>query len=100
MLLALSVLNLTKAVLSILGVASIVGLAIGFAFRDIAENFIASVLLGMRRPFRLGDYITVAGHAGVVPHAEHPRDDQQRAGEAGHRADHHILDEGASRVSA
>jgi small-conductance mechanosensitive channel len=65
-LLALSVLNLTHAVLSILGVASIVGLAIGFAFRDITENFIASVLLGVRRPFRIGDYITVAGYSGVV----------------------------------
>ena len=66
LLLALSVLNLTNAVLSILGVASIVGLAIGFAFRDITENFIASVLLGVRRPFRVGDYISVAGHSGVV----------------------------------
>jgi small-conductance mechanosensitive channel len=66
LMLALSVLNLTRAVLSILGVASIVGLAIGFAFRDITENFIASVLLGVRRPFRIGDYITVAGHSGVV----------------------------------
>jgi small conductance mechanosensitive channel len=65
-LLGLSVLNLTRAVLSILGFASIVGLAIGFAFRDIAENFIASVLLGVRRPFRVGDYVTVAGNAGVV----------------------------------
>src|SRR3954447_23738339 len=66
LLMALSVLDLTNAVLSILGVASIVGLAIGFAFRDITENFIASVLLGVRRPFRVGDYITVAGHSGVV----------------------------------
>lgn len=63
---ALSILNLTHAVLSILGLASIVGLAVGFAFRDIAENFIASVLLGLRRPFQVGDYVTVAGHAGVV----------------------------------
>ena len=52
--------------LSIVGVASIVGLAVGFAFRDITENFIASVLLGVRRPFQIGDFITVAGQAGVV----------------------------------
>lgn len=64
--LGLSVLNLTHAVLSILGLASIVGLAVGFAFRDIAENFIASILLGVRRPFRIGDYVQVAGQAGVV----------------------------------
>jgi small-conductance mechanosensitive channel len=66
LLLALSVLDLTHLVLSILGVAGMVGLAVGFAFRDITENFIASVLLGTRRPFRLGDYIQVAGQAGVV----------------------------------
>ena len=62
----LSILNLTHAVLSVLGLASIVGLAVGFAFKDITENFIASVLLGVRRPFRVGDYVTVAGQTGVV----------------------------------
>lgn len=63
---ALSILNLTHAVLSVLGLASIVGLAVGFAFKDITENFIASVLLGVRRPFQVGDYVTVAGQTGVV----------------------------------
>ena len=62
----LSVLNLTHAVLSILGLAGVAGLALGFAFRDIAENFIASMLLGIRRPFGIGDFITVAGRSGSV----------------------------------
>ncbi len=66
LMLALGALKLTHLVLSIVGVASIAGLAIGFAFRDITENFIASVLLGVRRPFQIGDYITVAGQTGVV----------------------------------
>ncbi|HEV3166517.1 MAG TPA: mechanosensitive ion channel domain-containing protein, partial [Isosphaeraceae bacterium] len=66
LMLALSALNLTRAVLSIVGLAGVVGLAVGFAFRDIAENFIASLLLGVRRPFQIGDYIQVAGQAGVV----------------------------------
>jgi small conductance mechanosensitive channel len=66
LLLALSVVNLTHLVLSILGVAGMLGLAVGFAFRDITENFIASILLGTRRPFRIGDFIQVAGQAGVV----------------------------------
>jgi small-conductance mechanosensitive channel len=65
-LLALSELRLTQVVMSILGVAGVVGLAVGFAFKDITENFIASVLLGVRRPFQIGDYIQVAGQAGVV----------------------------------
>src|SRR5205807_4991393 len=62
----LSILHLTHAVLSVLGVAGVVGLAVGFAFKDITENFIASVLLGVRRPFQVGDYVEVAGQAGVV----------------------------------
>jgi small conductance mechanosensitive channel len=66
LMLALGALRLTHVVLSIVGVASIIGLAVGFAFRDITENFIASVLLGLRRPFQIGDYITVTGQTGVV----------------------------------
>lgn len=64
--LALSLLNLTHVVLSMVGLAGVVGLAVGFAFRDIGENFIASVLLGMRHPFKVGDFIQVAGQSGVV----------------------------------
>ncbi|WP_435017411.1 mechanosensitive ion channel family protein [Tundrisphaera sp. TA3] len=64
--LGLSVLNLTRAVTSVLGLAGVIGLAIGFAFRDIVENFIASILLGTRRPFQIGDFITVAGKSGSV----------------------------------
>ena len=63
---ALKVLGLSEAVLSFLGLAGVAALAIGFAFRDITENFIASILLGLRRPFRVGDYIEIAGQAGVV----------------------------------
>ncbi len=63
---SLSILNLTQAVLSILGLAGVAGLALGFAFRDIVENFIASMLLGFRRPFSIGDFITVAGRSGSV----------------------------------
>ena len=62
---ALHLLGMTEAVLSFLGLAGVVTLAVGFAFRDFAENFIASVMLGVR-PFRVGDYIEVAGKAGVV----------------------------------
>jgi small conductance mechanosensitive channel len=66
LLLALAALRLTHVVLSILGLSAVVGLAVGFAFRDITENFIASVLLGLRRPFQIGDYVTVSGQSGVV----------------------------------
>jgi small-conductance mechanosensitive channel len=63
---ALHLLGMTEAVLSSLGLAGLVALAAGFAFRDIAENFVASLMLGLRRPFRVGDFIEVAGKSGVV----------------------------------
>lgn len=64
--LALAALRLTHMVMSVLGVSGLIVLAVGFAFRDITENFIASVLLGLRRPFQIGDYVTIAGQSGVV----------------------------------
>jgi small conductance mechanosensitive channel len=66
LMLALGTLRLTHAVLSVVGVSGLVVLAVGFAFRDITENFIASVLLGIRRPFQIGDYVTIAGQSGLV----------------------------------
>jgi small-conductance mechanosensitive channel len=63
---ALQVFGIASAVMSVLGLAGVAALAIGFAFRDITENFIASILLSTRRPFHVGDYVEVAGNAGVV----------------------------------
>lgn len=63
---ALEVMGVARAVLSVVGLAGAVALALSFAFRDFAENFIASLLLGVRRPFRVGDYVEVAGQSGVV----------------------------------
>ncbi|RPI85405.1 MAG: BON domain-containing protein [Planctomycetaceae bacterium] len=60
------VMGLTDTVLPGLGLAGAVALAVSFAFRDIVENFIASILLGTRRPFRVGDFVEVDGKAGVV----------------------------------
>jgi small conductance mechanosensitive channel len=64
--LVLQVAGLTGLALTVLGGTGIVGVVIGFAFRDIAENFLASVLLSTRRPFRRNDVIEVAGYTGVV----------------------------------
>jgi small-conductance mechanosensitive channel len=63
---ALQVFGAASAVMSVLGLAGVAALAVGFAFRDITENFIASILLSARRPFHVGDYVEVAGRAGVV----------------------------------
>ena len=62
----LQVAGLTGLAVSLLGGAGVVGIVVGFAFRDIAENFLASLLLSIRRPFRSGDYIEVDGQLGLV----------------------------------
>jgi len=62
----LQVAGLTRLALSFLGGAGVIGIVIGFAFRDIAENFLASLILSVRRPFRGGDFIDVAGEQGIV----------------------------------
>ncbi|HEY6129174.1 MAG TPA: mechanosensitive ion channel domain-containing protein [Candidatus Acidoferrum sp.] len=42
------------------------GVAIGFAFQNILQNFLAGILLLMQEPFRLGDLISVIGIEGNV----------------------------------
>ena len=51
---------------SILGAAGVSAIVIGFAFKDIAENFLAGVILAFNRPFRLGDTIETGGIIGGI----------------------------------
>jgi small conductance mechanosensitive channel len=62
----LRVSGLTALAVTIIGGTGLLGLAIGFAFRDIAENFLASILISIQRPFAMGDLIEVDGHTGYV----------------------------------
>lgn len=64
--LALDVLGIVTIVGAVLGAAGVLGIAIGFAFRNIIENYLASILLGLRRPFAFGDHVTIAGHQPAV----------------------------------
>lgn len=54
---ALQVLQLDKAVTTLLAGAGILGLALGFAFQDFSANLIAGVALAVRRPMRIGDIV-------------------------------------------
>jgi small-conductance mechanosensitive channel len=54
-------------VVQLLGISSV---AIGFAFRDILQNFLAGILLIITQPFRIGDQIVVAGFEGRVEDIE------------------------------
>ncbi|PSO45945.1 MAG: mechanosensitive ion channel protein MscS [Parcubacteria group bacterium SW_6_46_9] len=63
---ALSVLGLQKAITTALAGAGVIGLALGFAFQDVAANFISGLFLIMRKPFATGDIITVNDQLGSV----------------------------------
>jgi small conductance mechanosensitive channel len=44
----------------------IAGFTIGFALQDIARNFISGLILLYRQPFKIGDFIEVSSHTGIV----------------------------------
>lgn len=46
------------------------GVAIGFAFRDILQNFLAGILILLTEPFRIGDQIVVGSYEGTVEEIE------------------------------
>mgnify|MGYP002277280364 FL=1 len=63
---SLSILKLDGAVTSLLAGAGIIGLALGFAFQDIASNFISGIILSIRHPFGIGDIIETNDFYGTV----------------------------------
>lgn len=64
--LAMRISGLTQIAATVLGGTGLIGIIIGIAFRDIAENFLASILISMQRPFQAGDLVTIADHHGFV----------------------------------
>ncbi len=63
---ALGMLNLDKVVTSLLAGVGVVGLALGFAFQDIAANFMSGVIMAVSRPFAVGDLVQTGDHFGIV----------------------------------
>lgn len=63
---SLSVLGLHKTITTALAGAGVIGLALGFAFQDVAANFVSGVFLIFRRPFTEGDLIQVKDQMGKV----------------------------------
>lgn len=63
---ALGIMNLDKTVTSLLTGAGVIGLAIGFAFQEIAANFFAGILIAFRKPYKEGDIVKVSDHMGKV----------------------------------
>jgi small conductance mechanosensitive channel len=66
LLLALDLLNATALVGALVGTAGLAGIALGFAFKDIVENYLAGTILALRQPFEKNDLIRVEGFEGKV----------------------------------
>jgi small conductance mechanosensitive channel len=62
----LSILQLDKAVTSILAGAGILGLTLAFAFQDIAANFMSGIFISFRKPLKVGDIVEVKDYMGKV----------------------------------
>ncbi len=65
-LIALDLLGMSAVVGAVLGSAGVAGLVLGFAFREIAENYVAGILLSVRRPFEPGDHVLIENREGKV----------------------------------
>lgn len=67
LLVAVSIIFPSVGAKELIGLLGIGGVAIGFAFRDVLQNFLAGILILIQQPFRVGDQIeTDDGHIGVV----------------------------------
>jgi len=64
--LALKMVGADELMATILGGAGVIGLAIGFAVRDTIENYISSIMLSIRQPFRANDHVKINNHEGKV----------------------------------
>lgn len=62
----LQVVGLGNAAGSLLAGAGISAFVIGFAFKDIGENFLAGILMAFKRPFRIGDIVESGDIKGTI----------------------------------
>ncbi|PNX48730.1 MAG: hypothetical protein BV456_09510 [Thermoplasmata archaeon M8B2D] len=51
---------------AIIGISVASGFIIGFAFQDTLGNLAAGFLIAITKPFRVGDYVDVAGKSGTI----------------------------------
>lgn len=63
---ALDILDLDKTVTSMLAGLGIIGLALGFAFQEIAANFMSGIILSINKPFTIGDIVEINDIMGIV----------------------------------
>ncbi len=63
---ALEVLGATALLGAVLGGAGVIGIALGFAVRDTVDNYISSLMLSLRQPFRANDHVVIESNEGRV----------------------------------
>ncbi len=63
---AANILGATALMGTILGGAGVIGIAIGFSVRDTLENYISSIMLSVRQPFRANEHVVIDAHEGKV----------------------------------
>ena len=66
LMLFMSIVGLKNLAAGMITGASVSAIVIGFAFKDIVENFLAGVILAFHRPFRVGDVVELNGKKGAV----------------------------------
>ncbi len=64
--LVLRISGLTGVAVTILGGTGAIGLIVGFAMKNILENYFTGVMLSVSNPYSVGDTIAVNGQKGVV----------------------------------
>ena len=65
-LVTIAILNLTSVLYSVLTAAGVMTIAIGFAVRDVAANFISGVFILLDQPFVHGDSVQIGDFEGTV----------------------------------
>lgn len=65
-LLVLRIVGLSGVAASLMATAGIGAFIIGFAFKDIGENFLAGVLMAFHRPFNVGDVVEIGDLTGRI----------------------------------
>jgi len=65
-LVTIAILNLTSVLYSVLTAAGVMTIAIGFAVRDVAANFISGIFILLDQPFVRGDSVQIGDFEGTV----------------------------------
>lgn len=62
----LDIMGSTALLGAVLGGAGVLGIALGFAVRDTVDNYVSSLMLSLRQPFRANDHVDIEGREGRV----------------------------------